>query len=513
MRRILLGVLVMATLVLPAASSWPAPTAPPTAPVTGPVPYDAVPNQILDLPDGDRIALGSPDRKRVILQRYDGATATWAAPEVLFRKKGVECGDLDARTSAGAVAVLLECERGTYYEDQAPTRSVALYTLTWQRHRLTGEAFEEPGIAPAGRSAVWPVGQGRYTTWTRAAGFADHRLRAPGEEYTLTAVVSDAEAVSYVYGARLRSARGCGLVVLTRTGDGPVGRQEVPLDDLGCSDTGLANVGADTLVAGDPGSVASQTTITRPAATAPFAVTAIAPDSAPGLFGYDRDDQRGNAFVTAPGLPLYSIGSPDRHRFLVQTYDPAAQHWGPRTQVFVSRTRCVWGDLDVAQTLDVIVADVDCGPHHLLTTTDGSTWRVLRLGRRTLGVSMDGAFVAVPGARTMTILSREHGAVRLPLPVTGRCSVVVPSGPDSAALLAESGLHRGWPTALSVSGPDGWTRDPSVEMPRPGPGRCRRIQTLLYNDPVDYYVGGRCGGYLASITLVDGRWRVRSSLF
>lgn len=69
MRRILLGVLVMATLVLPAASSWPVPTAPPNAPVTGPVPYDAVPNQILDLPDGDRIALGSPDRKRVILQR------------------------------------------------------------------------------------------------------------------------------------------------------------------------------------------------------------------------------------------------------------------------------------------------------------------------------------------------------------------------------------------------------------------------------------------------------------
>jgi hypothetical protein len=59
------------------------------------------------------MALGSPDLRGVMLQRYDGATATWSAPELLFRKRGRECGGLDARTSAGAVAVILECQRGT----------------------------------------------------------------------------------------------------------------------------------------------------------------------------------------------------------------------------------------------------------------------------------------------------------------------------------------------------------------------------------------------------------------
>lgn len=511
--------LVAALLLLLASTAVPVPTtAEPATPwVTSPVPYAGIPNVVLDLPDGDRMALGSPDLRRVMLQRYDGATATWSAPELLFRKRGRECGGLDARTSAGAVAVILECQRGTYYEDQAPTASVALYsadTRTWRRQQLTGEAYEEPGIAPGGGAAVWPIGQGRYVTWTAADGFTEHQLRARGEEYTLTAVVTDTAAVSYVYGAPLRRADGCGLRVLTRTGDGPVARQEVPLDDLGCSDTGLANTDADTLVAGDIDSVAFRTIISRPAPTAPFAVSAIAPSAAPGLVGYAGADQRGNAFFTAPGLPLLSLGSPDRRRYLVQAYDPVAQRWGPRSDVYASPRKCIWGDTDLAEALDVIVADLDCGAHQALTTTDGVTWRVFRLGGLPLGISADRAFVAVPGPTSTTILSRARGAVRLPLPVTGRCSVVVPNGPDSGALLTERGQHRGWPNAFFVSGPNGWVRDRSVEVPRPADGDCRRIQTLApYDDPVGYYVGGKRGGYDASVSFVAGRWRVDTSAY
>ena len=316
-----------------------------------------------------------------------------------------------------------------------------------------------------------------------------------------------------MYGAPLRRVDGCGLVVLTRTGDGPVARQEVPLDDLGCSDTGLANADADTLLAGDVDSAAYRTTISRAAPTAPFAVTAIAPSAAPGLVGYTGDDQRGNDFFTAPGLPLLSLGSPDRRRYLVQTYDPVAQRWGPRSEVYESPRKCLWGDTDLAESLDVIVADLDCGAHQALATTDGVTWQAFRLGRLPLGISADRAYVAVPGSTSTTILSRARGAVRLPLPVTGRCSVVVPNGADSGALLTERGQHRGWPTAFFVSGPDGWVRDRSVEVPRPADGDCRRIQTQVYDDPVEYYVGGKRGGYDASVTFVAGRWRVDTSAY
>ncbi len=526
MRRSSLGlaaaVAVLATLVVPPAVDAAVDTAstakaPSMAPSTSPVPYVGIPNVVVDLPDGDRLALGSPNLKRVMLQRYDGATGAWSAPELLFRKRGLVCGDLDARASAGAVAVILECERGRYYyDDQAPTDSVALYspdTLTWHRQKLTGEAYEEPGIAPGGGAAVWPIGQGRYVTWTAAGGFTERRLRARGEEYTLTAVISDTAAVSYAYGAPLRSAHGCGLVVLTRTGDGPVARQEVPVDELGCADTGLANVDADTLLAGDLDSAAYRTTISRPEPTAPFAVTAIAPSAAPGLVDYDEDDQRGNVFLTAPGLPLLSLGSPDRRHFLVQTYDPVAQRWGLSREVYVSPRTCIWGDTDLAESLDVIVADLDCGAHRALATTDGVTWQSFRLGRLPLGISTDRVFVAVPGRTSTTILSRARGAVRLPLPVTGRCSLVVPNGPDSAALLAERGQHRGWPSAFFVSGPSGWVRDRAVDVPRPADGACRRIQTNSYDEPVDYYVGGRRGGYDASITFVAGRWRVDTTAY
>jgi hypothetical protein len=140
----LVAVVVLLGLVVAPATSEPG-----VSRGASPVPYDEIPNLVLDLPDGDKIALGAPDLRRVMLQRYDAATATWSAPELLFRDRDLECGDLDARTSGGAVAVIVECQRHGWSEDQAPTDSVALYSpdaASWSRHRLSGEAYEEPGI-------------------------------------------------------------------------------------------------------------------------------------------------------------------------------------------------------------------------------------------------------------------------------------------------------------------------------------------------------------------------------
>lgn len=119
----------------------------------------------------------------------------------MLRRKDLYCGDVEARTANGAVAVLAQCDRSGYAEDQAPTASQALWTadpVSWSSYELEGEAYEEPGISPDGTNAVWPQNS-RYVTRTEA-GFTRHSLDTRGQEYTSTATITDAEQVSLLYG-------------------------------------------------------------------------------------------------------------------------------------------------------------------------------------------------------------------------------------------------------------------------------------------------------------------------
>src|SRR5690349_15606438 len=112
----------------------------------------------LTLADGDLFRVWVDDGYRAVWgKRYDAATGTWGARTEVLRRKNLSCGDVDARTSNGAVAVTAECDPGGYAEDQAPTASHALWsadTVTWQSYRLEGEAYDEPGISPDGSRAV-----------------------------------------------------------------------------------------------------------------------------------------------------------------------------------------------------------------------------------------------------------------------------------------------------------------------------------------------------------------------
>ena len=470
----------------------------------------AIPGGVeLVLADGDVFRIWVSDRYRVVWgKRRDAATGTWGARTEVLRRKNLFCGHVDARTANGAVAVIAECDEGGYSEDQAPVSSRALWsadTLTWSSYELEGEAYDEPGISPDGSRAVWPEFRG-YVTWG-PEGFTRRALETPGREYTATATITDEAQVSYLFGANV-SRRRCALVVLTRTGDAPPTRQEVALDDA-CQDRNFANVDANTAVFGEFAYAASVAVVSRTDASSPWSVTSIAPATAPGLYQTWRALDR--RFFTAPGLPLFALGSTDRRSVMAQSYDRSTQRWAAPVTVLRTRDRCHWDDTWTAESLGVLVADLRCGDKGrrvTLTTNDGTAWQVVRGTRNPRGLSPDGRYVAIPGRSTTYVISRERGVVALPGGVSGRCDMVVPDGPDGAVRLTSGGRSRGWPTRLEHSSAQGWTRLARASLPLP-PRGCRFAQTSWEAQDAFDVFGRRDQGYSVRIVRRDDRWTTR----
>jgi hypothetical protein len=496
----------LATLaaVLSGSSVDASPPPPPASAPTAELPRGIPGGVELTLADGDLLRLwAAADHRTVWAQRRDAAAGTWGARQVVLRRKNLSCGDVDARTAGGAVAVIAECDRYGYAEDQAPTASRAIWsadTVTWSSYALDGEAYDEPGISPGGASAVW-LQAGGYVTRT-AAGFTAYDLDTPGQEYTATATITDDAQVSYLYGAYADGR--CPLVVLTRTGGAPPSRQEVPVPG-GCQDVNLANVDSDTAWFGDVSDPGYRTVISRADQAAPWAVTSIAPASAPGL--EDVDGRMSTRFFTAPGLPLYAVGSSGRRIVRAQAYDRSTQTWGPPAVVHdAGAKRCTWGDNWVAQPLGVMVVALACGGRGVvLTTHDGSAWQALGLGRHPYGLSPDGRYVAVPGPRRTYVISPEQGVVTLPGGVTGPCDVVVPDGPEAAVLLTAAGRHRGWPTVLKTSTAEGWRTLSRTALPTFAPD-CLRARSSTYDLPYRFDIFSRWKGYTVRIVERDGEW-------
>src|SRR3990170_2528629 len=138
-----------------------------TGPLSG-LPEEVAGGVIVDLADGDRFkATVSRDLRTVWGSRYDAATRSWSERSVVLRKRNVFCGDVDARAAGTAVALIAECDKGGYSEDQAPVHSQALYspdTVSWRSFTLPGEAYDEPGISPSGTNAIWPLHHA-WVTW------------------------------------------------------------------------------------------------------------------------------------------------------------------------------------------------------------------------------------------------------------------------------------------------------------------------------------------------------------
>ena len=484
----------------------------PAAPVTAELPREIPGGIEMVLADGDTFRVWTSTNYTTVRgRRRDAATGVWGDPQVILRKKNLYCGDIEGRTSAGAVALTAECDRFGYAEDQAPVSSHALWsadTLSWESYELPGEAYKAPGIAPGGASAVWPLHQGYVVRTPDGFGYSPLKMR--GQEYTVTATITDAQKVSVIYGATLDQR--CRIVVQTRTGQGPFIRQDLPLADA-CSDSDLENVDADTAWFGQTGDPARRTTVSRADEASPWAITQIAPADAPGLVGSDSDRLHAD-FFTAPGVPLLALSSARGHRILAQVYDSVTQTWGPASIAHdAGAARCSWGETAIDPAPAVIAADLRCGARHVvLTTPDGLTWRALPMGKHPLGVSPDGRYVAVPSRSRTSIISAEKGVVTLPGAVTGRCDVVVPDGPDAAVLLMARKRSHGWPTLLRASSASGWktlarTSLPTFDTP------CTRVEPVLYERPHRYTLVGRSRSYTVAILERDDAWLVRRSRY
>lgn len=460
----------------------------------------------LTLADGDLLRIWAADDHRAVWsKRRDAATGTWGGRRKVLRERNLFCGAVDARTANGAVAAIARCDDGAYIEEDVPTASRALWSpdgATWSSYALEGEAYDEPGISPDGQHAVWPQ-DGRYVTRS-PAGFDEHTIDSEGQEVPLTATITDAAQVSFLYFVSL--ARGCRLVVLTRTGDAVPARQDLETAS-GCGYTALDNVDSNTVWSDGRNTPAHRTVVSRADPASPWTIAAIAPVDAPGLEqAWNKLDQR---YFTAPGLPLFALGSPDRRFVLSQTYDPVAQSWSPPVTVYDVGRWCDWGDTSSSESIGVLVAELRCGQGRrvALTSGDGTSWRALQGSRTPRGLSADGRYVVVPARSRTYVISRERGVVSLPVGVSGRCDVAVPDGPDGAVLLTSAGRNRGWPTVLQHSTPEGWSRLSRTSLPTPR----RDCRSLQASGPTfdSFDIGWRVGGYTVRIVERDGRWTAR----
>jgi hypothetical protein len=482
---------------------------------TAGLPEEVTGGVIVDLADGDRFKVTvARNLKTVWGSRYDAATRSWSERSVVLKKRNVLCRDVDARGAGTAVAVIAKCDKGGFSEDEPPSHSQALYspdTVTWRSFTLPGEAYDEPGISPSGNAAIWPL-RNSWVTWTDA-GFTVVERDLPGQEYTLTGTVSDAGDVSVLYGGTPSPSVDCALNVLTVPVAGAETQQRLEFKNA-CADVGLANTSATTVLLGTPESPESLVTITRPDTASPWAVTAVAPEDAPGLVRHRGRDTAATLFASSPGLPLLAVGSPDRQHFTAQAYDPVGQRWAEPRPIGKPIPGCNWGDNFIDEPLGVFALRLECGKHErLLASPDAVVWHDVALNQSPLGVSPDGQYVAASSRNRTLVFSRERGLVRLPLPTRARCDVIQPVSPDSAIRLTARN-ERAWPGRLDVSTPTGWqptrTAFPRLHV---GTDVCTHVEVELYERPVSYGFGGRSRAVSLAVTPSGDGWRIKRTVY
>jgi hypothetical protein len=463
--------------------------------------YDYVKAEVFTAPGLGQIAVGMPNPRTVKVQhRFEGQD--WSAPTVLFRKDGVTCGEIDGRASAGGVALMIECDT-PYYEDQAPVHSHAFVTqdlVTWSGERLRGEAYQDPAISADGSHAAWLYGgHGEYRLFSEGSGFTTGHTSFDYDSGGETVVVDDAGTVT-VMGPD-GSSGSCALAVFDKPLAGPEDHYLVGGVDPGCTEGGVDNVDDRTVVGAT--SRPFRFVITREPGER-WALGSAAPVTAPGLVTYRGPYKRAikNLYSDARGLPLISIGSPDRQHVTVQAYDDAAGTWGPTRTVYdhgfggcTAQRGYAYSEAPTA----VHAVELHCYPKprpdgeyppfadygpaptgrvRLLTSHDGQHWTVTNLGKRPYGLNRTGSLLAASGASSTVVVS-PAGTVKLPVSATGRCDFVYPIGIDSVLRL-HGGRHAAWPTQLQRSDAGGaWRTIQKVRMPRTG--RCGR--TLGQHDP------------------------------
>ncbi|GAA4713479.1 hypothetical protein [Nocardioides conyzicola] len=498
---------------------------------TRPASYDYLATQVFTAPGLGSIAVGMPNKSVVKIQHRPAGATTWDAPSVLFAGKGrLTCGQIDGAASPGGIALTLECDR-SYYEDQAPVHTQALVTrdlASWSRHELPGEAYQPPAISPDGRTAAWPASGGDgFVRWRAGAGFStlvSTGFRGDGGAETI--VAEDSGTVSLM-GAESRAGK-CRLGVHARPLSGPERVQLVSDVDPGCTEGSLTTVD-DLTVRGDDNSRATTYVVSRADTSSPWQLTVPRPVDGAGLVVYRGSPKRTihPSYLDVAGKPLLVIGSPDRRRLMVQTYDDSTRTWSPRTTVYDHGfPGCTGGDFGGDATAQVFFLDLHCyakeradgryPPYDhdydamprgrtLLLSADGVTWKAAPIGRRPYAVNAAASLVAAPGRHATRILS-PAGIASVPVTTGGRCEFVFPVAADRLLRL-HGGPHARWPRRVQLSTPTGWRTVDTIAMP--ARGRCQRAFDSNYLRPTRFdLVGGSKGVGLTVRRGGPDGWRV-----
>ena len=260
------------------------------------------------------------------------------------------------------------------------------------------------------------------------------------------------------------------MVVLTRTGDAAPTRQDVEIDDA-CQDRNFANVDANKAVFGEFGSPASVAVISRPDATSPWAVTRVAPSSAPGLVVHEG--RLYTQYFTAPG-PRSSPSAPAGAGRCVPRCTTRSPRCGVlRPRCSTSRSRCRWGGNGTDQPAR--------GPRRGREVR-GQQRRAHHPRRSRLAGAADGSARAraVPG-RPVRRRARAPPAPTSSLPTgaSSPCRVAPPGGATSPcrpvrtrpSCSSRDSTHGGGRCACSHLSADGTDRLGRSRAPTPGGAR------------------------------------------
>ena len=350
--------------------------------------------------------------------------------------------------------------------ENVPAASRALWSpdgATWSSYSLEGEAYDEPGISPDGQNAVWPQ-HGRYVTRS-AAGFDEHTVDSEGQEYPVTATITDAAQVSFLYFVSLPRR-------LPPRGPDPHRRRDAgaagPRDRSGCGFVRPRQRRQRHGLVRRHG-LARRSAPSSPAPTRPRR-------------GRSRRSLRSTPQGSSrPGESSTGGSSPPPDCPCSPSAPPTAASCWPRP---TTRSRspgarpsrcttpagwCQWGDTWTSESIEVLVAELRCGQGRrvALTTGDGTSWRAVQGSRVPRGISADGRYVVVPARSPHPRHLARAGRRVAPGRVSGRCDVAVPDGPDGAVLLTSAGRNQGWPTVLQHSTPEGWSRLSRTSLPTP----------------------------------------------
>ena len=178
-----------------------------------------VENTIVDLPGGDRLSVGSPDRHDVVVQRYDAGAGGWTAPEVVHTESQLWTHYINVARAGATVSVSVDYwVEEVLDDDYSPHVSVGAVCAEQctPGARPEEELHGSVQLADDGEYAVFGLGGSSFAAWDGDAEWRTEQLEDLGEESdvrlagdgSFQAVTSQQEGEACVYSLHTTEPRG-----------------------------------------------------------------------------------------------------------------------------------------------------------------------------------------------------------------------------------------------------------------------------------------------------------------